>query len=445
MILKYKTKEESIVFLVFNVIMLVTIFVPSIIMRLNVVSILISLIATFISSYFLIIFLLAPNNVHFTFIEEGTAKRIYRGGTFVFALMAFLDHKLDEKFKVIDGEEVPGFFLRYLGVHYIGPWPLYRIPFRDFTWTSPDKDGKDLTRTEPMDYILIRPDIYSSALQRAEDKDNMPIDWSFSGVFEVTDIAAATKVQNPFQIAFSMMWGYLRDETRKQSFDDFIAIVGCSLGDLLDKKTATKAKLNLSKIIMDDWGMPGGLLDDIEEYGMKLSKFNIIHMDPDENYRKLTTKKITAQKQQVVAKIESDTGAYERGQQTVGSAMEMLSRSCGLPIEKLQEIKRNNSEVWEKIYQKEYDSYFKETMSLKKMEIGALLEFNTNATGELGGVAASMAVGSMIANQFISRKNGNSVLVEKVKPENEGRRKNKEFKELGFKVPKVSDDGDDEE
>ncbi|MFZ3057560.1 MAG: hypothetical protein WA092_00790 [Minisyncoccales bacterium] len=440
MLLKYRTTEEGFVFITSTVALFATLFGPIIIMGLSIVSVLISLIATLVVFYFMTIFWLAPNNVHFTFIEEGTAKRVYRGGTFVFAIMVYLDHVLDSKFKVrkpTDCEDGPGFFPRWFGVHYIGPWPLYRIPFRKFTWTSTKEDGEDETRTQNVDYILIRPDIYSSTLKKAEDKDNMPIAWNFSVVLEIVDIGAATKVQNPFQIVFARIWTYLRDETRRQSYDELVATSGCfsdnSSGD-------NKIKSALSKKMMRDWEEEGMLDDLIKTCGIRLLKLNIKNMDPDENYRKLTTKKITAEKEKTVTEIGSRASAYKLAQEITGTAMEMTAIQRESDVEKLKKLKEENPEAFHEKYSKDYENNLAIVVTLRKAELGRYFQFETNATGDIASLSAIIAAGNVLANQVSPSKTGSSSSAKKAQPDSESKRKKELLKKAGVVVEEDDDD-----
>ncbi|HNY36232.1 MAG TPA: hypothetical protein PLD14_00950 [Candidatus Pacearchaeota archaeon] len=439
MLLKYHTEKESIVFLSTTIALLATLIGPIVVMGLSIISVIISLIVTLIVFYFLSIFVMAPNNVNFTFIEEGTAKRIYRGGTFVSAILVFLDHVLDSRFKVrnaTDCEDGPGFFPRYFGIHFIGLWPLYRIPFRKFTWTSTNEEGEDLTRTEEMDYILVRPDIYSSTLKKAEDKDNMPIAWGFSVVLEIVDIAAATKVQNPFQIVFARIWSYLRDETRRQSYDELVATSGCFSDN---SSGGTKIKSALSEKMMRDWE-EGGMLDDlIKTCGIKLSKLNIKNMDPDENYRKLTTKKITAEKEKVVTEIGARASAYKLAQEITGTAVEMTASQRGVNTGELREIKEKQPEVFQEKYGKDYENNLAIVVTLRKAELGRYFQFETNATGELGSLASIIAVGKMMADQAAPNKSSGSSS-KKAQPDSESKRKKELLKKAGVVVEEDDDD-----
>ncbi|MFZ3054810.1 MAG: hypothetical protein WA091_02425 [Minisyncoccales bacterium] len=457
MILKYHDGEEFVVFMFTNAFLIATIFGPSIVMGLSVASVLISLASTLILSYFLIIFLLAKYNVHFTFIEEGTAKRIYRGGRFIFAIMVYFQHSLTAKsFKVIDDNEeydgkeeiieetrIEKFFTRWLGVHYIGPWPLYRIPYRKFTWTSTDGEtGEDKTRTESQDYILIRPDLYSSTLKKAEDKNNVPISWNFSGVLGIVDIGAATKVQNPYQVVMATIWNFLKDVTGSNSFEDLIRGTGYTLDQLSDKKIGEEARQAVSQRMMKEWSAEGGMIEEMIKFcGVKLFKFNIKNMDPDDNYRKLTTKKIVAEKNLIVTQTNSRGEAYALAQMIAGAAMQMLSFSWGLSVEALTDIKRKNPEEFKKVYEEEYKQNIATIIKTRVIDTGSLSEFNTNADGNLGGIIASIAAGNMIASRSSSA--GKNSPRQKVS-NTEKQRKNKLFKDAGFDAFVHDDDDDDE-
>lgn len=447
MILKYHDVEEFIVFMLTNAALIATIFVPSIIMGLSVASVLISLIITSITFYFLVIFVLSKHNVHFSFIEEGTAKRVYRGGRFVFAILVYFQHSLTKSFKVIDDTEMytgkeeiiketwlEQFFTRWFGVHYIGLWPLYRIPYRKFTWTSTNqKTEEDETRTENQDYILVRPDLYSSTLKKAEDKNNVPITWNFSAVLGIVDIGTATKVQNPYQVVMAMIWNYLKDETGSQSFNDLVTGANYPLIQVLnDKNVEDKFRKSVSKRMMEDWGREGGMLDDMVKFcGVRLFKFNIKNMDPDDKYRKLTTQKIVAKTGLTVQKIKARGEAFTLGQQIAGAAMNMLAISSGVLVEDLEKIKKDTPEEFKKNYGEEYKENIATVMTVRSIDARVFSEFKTNASGDIGGIITAIAAGNMIAGR--SNQSGSNNPSQNT-PSKEKDRKNKLFRDAGFEA-----------
>lgn len=167
-------------------------------------------------------YIMSRNNVCFTRIPEGTAKRIMRGDSFDHIIMVWSGHRLNDPrqlsydtsqpaWEVLEMEDpsarpspyawwqVHWKFLAYFGIYWFGLSPFKRVYVETFSWTEPKigDDGRPCPwhRTEPTDFIYVKPFSYWLRLVEAEDADNEPLN---------LDYLLTTRTNNPYKSTFKI-------------------------------------------------------------------------------------------------------------------------------------------------------------------------------------------------------------------------------------------------
>ena len=105
----------------------------------------------------LIYFDLAPKDMLFTFVEEGTAKIIVRGGEFRKILISWKDYTIDEKTWDVTKEEGAGIGL-FGGLRFYGIPPYQQIFSYHQRWTHLHENGDIKQHAEDLDYVLLKPE-----------------------------------------------------------------------------------------------------------------------------------------------------------------------------------------------------------------------------------------------------------------------------------------------
>jgi hypothetical protein len=154
-------------------------------------------------------FILAPKNMWFTFVREGTVKFVTRGGAFKKALIQWKGYTFDENYNIVpentwikDGKVVPegtDGAKKYKepwhplgGFRFYGWFPADDIHVYKFRWTSVTERGEIRPREEYLDYILVKDDVYYHAYH-VKDKGNIPI---------VLETYLTLSVSNPVKARF---------------------------------------------------------------------------------------------------------------------------------------------------------------------------------------------------------------------------------------------------
>lgn len=243
---------------------------------------------------------LAPMNICFTFIHEGTAKIVVSGGEAVKTLIQFKGHKINSKGRVVKGEQGERLFG---GLAFYGIWPLRDIYIYNFSWTAVTERGEIKEhRNETLDYIGLFDDVYWLQVVKAEDDELVPLDVEALVVIRIVNpYKALFRVQDWLEMVLNRVKPLLRKEISDFSYEALIQD-----RESLGKKIYDKAKDLWSELEKD--------------YGVKVLKLEVKEIDPPDDLRKLTLKKVTAQREAEVVKIQADA---EKGRiATVFGALE---------------------------------------------------------------------------------------------------------------------------
>ena len=122
-----------------------------------------------IYSVLLVYYNLAPRDMIFTFVKEGTGIVVTRGGEFDKIIISWKERTIDPNtWDVIEAPDMKiGLFggLRYWGVP-----PFQKIFTYAQSWTHLHEDGEIKEHKEPLDYVLLKQDFYIFRIPLTEKK-----------------------------------------------------------------------------------------------------------------------------------------------------------------------------------------------------------------------------------------------------------------------------------
>ena len=160
---------------------------------------------------------LAKKNLFFTEVKEGTAKAITRFGKFDRCVMAYERYQFDEKWNVEPDNQINSrrdksiidkIIPRDLGGRSLDRWPSISVVHTySFQWTSLRQGGypagaqsKDaqvvkeddlvdlfVSRDEKPDYINLMDDVYVFRIEKAENKEMIPLNFRVLLTIRVTN------------------------------------------------------------------------------------------------------------------------------------------------------------------------------------------------------------------------------------------------------------------
>jgi hypothetical protein len=268
-------------------------------------------IVAFLSVYFI----LAPNNCSFTFIKEGTAKYVVRGDKFEKCLMQWKDHTFDEEWNVVlentwikDGKKVQEGVLGakkhkeswhpFGGLRFYGIWPIFDIHIYKFRWTGVTESGEDQHKEEWLDFILLQEYTYKGTVEKAEDKELLPLD---------LEVWLPTKIVNPRKARFDVQdWletvikriqPVLRQRVAKEPYKK----LNTQLKEISEEMTTSEAGKNLL-------GKDGEF---VKLYGVLVRTVELRQIKPPDNYLEATLKEFVAkqEKKATITKAEGEKKA----------------------------------------------------------------------------------------------------------------------------------------
>lgn len=247
---------------------------------------------------FLLVFLaiyywLAPSNRWFTFVKEGTAKIVVRGDKFEKALIQWERHTLDKRWNVVRGKEP---WHPFGGLRYYGFWPVKDIYLYDFEWTGVKESGEvDHHPKERLDYILLKEDIYYFKIEKAEDKELLPMELEIVMTVRVINpYKALFVVQNWLEAIINRSRPAVRDAVTKRRYDELIKdkeAVGREIYKILKKRK---------------------LLEEFQNrYGVEVRRIEVKEINPGKEYREATLKKYLAEREKERIITEADAKRQE--------------------------------------------------------------------------------------------------------------------------------------
>lgn len=254
--------------------------------------------ATLVVNFLLIYFWWAPNNLFWTFVPEGRAKTIVRGDAFKKVLIQWQGHKLIEQ-AAPDGSVDKGDVIEsptkkslFGGLKFYGYWPFDDVFVYDFSWTNLTESGEPKTHTkETLDYILLKDDVYLVEVKEAEDKAMLPLDIQIILTIRILNpYKALFQIQNWLEAVKNRIEPAIRDCVTKNTFENWIAEpkdLGQRIFASLKKKNGIVAELRT-------------------RYGVDLRALGVRDVNPNGDFRGITVKKVTAEKERERILVEAD-------------------------------------------------------------------------------------------------------------------------------------------
>jgi hypothetical protein len=150
-----------------------------------------------IFTLFLVYFELAPKNLFFTFIEEGTAKIIVKGGEFQKILISWKDHIIDKD--TWDVKEKKGVEAGFFGgLRFYGIPPIQQIFSYKQRWVHLHENGDIKEHEEDLNYVLLKTDFYVFDLPLTEKESAQDINGMSLGV----KVVIPMRIVNPYEALF---------------------------------------------------------------------------------------------------------------------------------------------------------------------------------------------------------------------------------------------------
>lgn len=246
----------------------------------------------------------APNNLMFTFVKEGTAKVIMRGGGFSRILMQWQGSGLDDYYNI--GRVEDGFRPQHHlwgGLCFYGIWPFWDVFVYDFSWTNLNELGEvKQHRNETLDYILLKEDVYYVKLEDAEDMNMLPLTVELLLTMRVVNPRRAQfEVQDWLEAVLNRIGPSVRDMIAQDSYESHI-------GGHENQQVQRKGKKALGENIYNR--EQDTIREFQEEYGVLLREIEVRNIDPPSQYRDASLKKWMAERERERIQIEAEAEKY---------------------------------------------------------------------------------------------------------------------------------------
>ena len=172
-------------------------------------------------------FYLAPNNYFFTIVKEGTAKVVVRAGKFKKGLISWEGRTFDESWNIIkekDDKKDNSFWDYFGGLRWVGIYPFDKIYAYKFRWvTLDDKGGLEAHEERWQDYVLLEDDYYAFKIEKAEDKNSIPLDFTMIITVAPRNIYKwLFNVENALEMVIARTGPAVRDIIGEYSYEGMI-------------------------------------------------------------------------------------------------------------------------------------------------------------------------------------------------------------------------------
>lgn len=316
---------------------------------------------------------LAPRNLFFTFVEEGTAKAVMRGATTkkvttpegkVYkvtkggqlrrVLIQWEGYTLDRESNVVEGRER---WHPFGGLRYYGFWPFAQIYTYLFEWTGVAENGEVQSHPkEKLDYILLKDDVYWAKVENAEDKELLPLN---------VEVILTQRVVNPRKALFAVQsWLETIINRTKPAVRDSVTTEGYK--ELISKTKAIGEEIykELEKELLRE--------EFRDRYGIDVRKLEVKEINPREDYRDATLKKWLGQQE-----------AEARATATAGTLFEMITEQTGMSREDIRKMLKENP----KDFIAKYGDLLKQNLDLiqRRMAIDGRSFVDIRVDGAKGG------------------------------------------------------------
>ena len=268
---------------------------------------------------------LAPLNIFFTFVNEGTAKIVVTGGKFSRALIQYKGHTFDNEWNVVpedNNHKEP--WHPFGGLRFTGFWPFQDIYVYGFAWTGVTERGeRQFHEKEVLDFILLKEDVYWVEEKDAEDWNLLPLDIEVLLTIRVINpYKALFTIQNWLEAVANRVKPLIRNETTKDTYENLI-VEQKAIGEQI-LKGAKKLKTEFKDL-----------------YGVELRKIEVKEINPPEKWRETTLLPFIAEEEAEAIKIRAEAEAGRVG--TVYQAIEARGE-LGRLVRTLETLDRSPGE-----------------------------------------------------------------------------------------------------
>lgn len=232
------------------------------------------------------IYLLAKNDIFFTFVEEGTARIIMKFGGFHKIVMQYENCGLNKEWNVElckPGKAKKSLFggLKWVGIP--GIYSVYEYTFRWATVKPQKEIGEQIERIiKPLKHILVKDYVYFGEIKGAETKSLVPLDISFLVVIRVTNpYKALFRVHDWIDAVMSRIEAYFRQFVSGTEYEDLIAKKQQMGGEIMIELEKTGILGDKGKFLVD--------------YGVKIKNIEMRDIDPAGENKKIIQEAATKQ------------------------------------------------------------------------------------------------------------------------------------------------------
>lgn len=247
----------------------------------------------FIAGTIGLIYILAKNDILFTFVEEGTAKTIMKFDGFYRVIMQYENCYLDEEWNVNLCDTKAKRKKRFLGgLHWIGIPGIYSIYKYRFSWATlksqKEAEKQVERRSEIIKHIFVKDYVYLGEVKGAETKSLVPLD---------IDFLVTTRVMNPYKALFRVHdWVNVTISRIEAYFRQFVSLT--EYENLIAKKQEMGGEIMKA---LEETGMLGNNGKFLVDYGIKVKNIEMRDIEPVGENKKViqeaATKEWVAKKQ----------------------------------------------------------------------------------------------------------------------------------------------------
>ena len=290
----------------------------------------IPLITLFPYTVLVVYFYLAPKDLYFTFVPEGTAVLILTaGGSFVKAVMSWEGHMFDISGKGVDKWDVISkinekIFAIFGGIYFYGFWPFVRVDIYNLRWhdiQQTENGEKPRFHKKDLSHVMLKPDIYWSEMKNTNTVERTPVTVEFLTKLRVKNPYKARMVAPPnfIEAALLELTPSYRSFVGSLTYDGLLAIKGAG-GQIWGILRAEEDFKTTLKNLEEKWGIV------VEENGIKLRDIIL-----REDYEKEATEDWRAKQARMRVT-----------QETMGTLISLVAESQGKkPIDVQGEIAAN--------------------------------------------------------------------------------------------------------
>lgn len=310
--------------------------------------------AAILSAFLIIYFFLAPNNKFFTFVYEGTAKGIVRGGEIDRYILRWKGHHIEPDGKIKNGKGKETWLSSLLremfgGLVFYGIWPIYNVEVYELSWTGMNERGEvDKHVDEELDYVMVKDDIYYVKVVDAEDEDLLPLEMEILLTFRVINpYLARHRISNYVEAVINLTRPAIRDVVTTDTFRNLIRMVGdigpkifmslqhekgvfkaaskvledeinnlvSSSGNREDLQIRAEKLQHFLANLLVEFGKKQGLIPRIRrDYGIEIVDIAVKGINPPPEYREVILRQFTAQREaeKVIVEADAEKARIER-------------------------------------------------------------------------------------------------------------------------------------